>query len=83
MFKALGVNWAGTLLGCVGLVLVPIPIFFYKYGARIRQKSKFAPGLDLMAGAGAGESAPVNGGDELADGNVASEEVNGEKKVVN
>ncbi|MCJ1390433.1 hypothetical protein MMC18_003292 [Xylographa bjoerkii] len=43
MFSALGVNWAGTLLGCVALLLVPIPIVFLKYGARIRQKSKFAP----------------------------------------
>jgi DHA1 family multidrug resistance protein-like MFS transporter len=43
MFKALGINWAGTLLGCVGMVLVPIPIIFYKYGHRIREKSSFAP----------------------------------------
>ena len=25
MFNALGVNWAGTLLGCVAAVLIPIP----------------------------------------------------------
>ena len=43
MFKALGINWAGTLLGCVAVVLVPIPVIFYKYGAKIRAKSKFAP----------------------------------------
>lgn len=43
MFDALGVNWAGTLLGCVAFCLVPIPIAFYYYGARIRQKSAFAP----------------------------------------
>ena len=43
MFKALGVNWAGTLLGCVALVLVPIPVIFYKYGGKIRQRSNFAP----------------------------------------
>jgi DHA1 family multidrug resistance protein-like MFS transporter len=45
MFEDLGVNWAGTLLGCVALLLVPIPIIFYKYGAQIRKKSKFAPSL--------------------------------------
>ncbi|MCJ1283932.1 hypothetical protein MMC26_003263 [Xylographa opegraphella] len=45
MFNALGVNWAGTLLGCVAVVLVPIPIIFLKYGARIRRRSKFAPTL--------------------------------------
>lgn len=43
MFKSLGVNWSGTLLGCVAAVMVPIPILFYKYGAKIRQRSAFAP----------------------------------------
>jgi DHA1 family multidrug resistance protein-like MFS transporter len=39
----MGVNWAGTMLGCVAIVLIPIPVFFYFYGAKLRQKSKFAP----------------------------------------
>ena len=43
MFAAMGVNWAGTMLGIVALVLVPIPVIFIKYGAKIREKSKFAP----------------------------------------
>lgn len=43
MFASLHVNWAGTLLGCVAMCLVPIPIAFYFYGARIRQNSAFAP----------------------------------------
>lgn len=43
MFAALGVNWAGTLLGCVAVIMVPIPVLFYKYGHKIREKSKFAP----------------------------------------
>jgi DHA1 family multidrug resistance protein-like MFS transporter len=43
MFQALGVNWAGTLLGCVAMALVPIPILFYIYGAKIRERSAFAP----------------------------------------
>ena len=43
MFAALKVNWTGTLLGCVALILVPIPVIFYKYGAKIRSKSAFAP----------------------------------------
>jgi len=48
MFKSLGVNWAGTLLGCVALVLVPIPVGFYFYGAKIREKSAFAPTKPTM-----------------------------------
>lgn len=43
MFNALKVNWTGTLLGCVAAVLVPIPVIFWKYGATIRTKSRFAP----------------------------------------
>ena len=43
MFDALGVNWAGTLLGCVALLLVPIPVVFWRYGAKIRARSSFAP----------------------------------------
>jgi MFS transporter, DHA1 family, multidrug resistance protein len=34
---------AGTLVGLVALVLAPMPFLFYKYGARIRASSKFAP----------------------------------------
>lgn len=43
MFDAMGVQWVGTLLGCVAALLVPIPVVFYLYGAKIRQKSTFAP----------------------------------------
>jgi len=39
MYKALGPNWAGTLLGLLQVVSIPIPFLFYKYGHRIRQKS--------------------------------------------
>lgn len=43
MFDALKVNWTGTLLGCVALVLVPIPVVFYKFGHKLRARSSFAP----------------------------------------
>jgi DHA1 family multidrug resistance protein-like MFS transporter len=41
-FNALGVNWTGTLLGCVAAILMPIPLLFYLYGPKTRAKSKFA-----------------------------------------
>ncbi|THH13906.1 hypothetical protein EW146_g6361 [Bondarzewia mesenterica] len=47
MFEGMHINWASTLIGCVGLLLAPMPFLFYKYGTRIRQKSKFAPCIDL------------------------------------
>ncbi len=39
----LGVNWACTLIGLVGLVFAPSPFLFYKYGPRVRMSSKFSP----------------------------------------
>ncbi|OCK83275.1 major facilitator superfamily transporter [Lepidopterella palustris CBS 459.81] len=43
MFKGMGVQWASTLLGIIAALLVPVPIWFLYSGAKIREKSKFAP----------------------------------------
>lgn len=40
MYGAMGARWAGTLLGILEVVLVPIPVVFYFWGDRIRGKSK-------------------------------------------
>jgi hypothetical protein len=40
MFSNLGIQWAGTLLGCIAAVMIPIPIIFWFYGAALRQKSR-------------------------------------------
>ncbi|KAI0148863.1 major facilitator superfamily transporter [Pestalotiopsis sp. NC0098] len=39
MYATLSPQWAGTLLGLLEVAMIPIPIIFYKYGARIRAKS--------------------------------------------
>lgn len=36
-----------TLLGCVALLLTPMPFIFYYFGRRIRATSKFAPAPDI------------------------------------
>ncbi|CEQ42531.1 SPOSA6832_04353, partial [Sporobolomyces salmonicolor] len=46
-FAAMGVNWACSLYAFVGLAISPSPFLFYKYGAKIRERSRFAPALDL------------------------------------
>lgn len=50
MFHGLGVQWACTLLGCIGIILAPSPFVFYKYGPRLREKSTYAPCLDIQIG---------------------------------
>lgn len=46
MFDALGVGGGGSLIGGVAALLAPIPFIFYKYGAPIRKRSRFAPTPD-------------------------------------
>lgn len=43
MFQNLGTGWGNTLLGCLAAVLIPVPVAFYYFGARIRAKSRFVP----------------------------------------
>ncbi|KIK56943.1 hypothetical protein GYMLUDRAFT_173629 [Collybiopsis luxurians FD-317 M1] len=47
MYNNLGIQWASTLIALISLLMAPIPFLFYKYGAKIRERSKFAPCLDL------------------------------------
>lgn len=42
MFNNLGIQWAGTLLGCLAAVMVPIPICFLLFGAKLRSKSAYS-----------------------------------------
>lgn len=42
MFTNMHINWAGTLLGCIAAVLMPVPFLFYKYGHIVRHKSSYA-----------------------------------------
>lgn len=39
LYRTLGPNWAGTLLGLLEVMIIPIPFLFYRYGAKIRAKS--------------------------------------------
>ena len=45
MFENMGIQWAATLLGCIAAILIPVPIAFYLYGPKLRQKSKWALSL--------------------------------------
>jgi len=43
MYTKLGVGWASSLLGFLGLLFVPIPFVLYTYGGTLRKNhSKYA-----------------------------------------
>ncbi|OBZ78052.1 hypothetical protein A0H81_01678 [Grifola frondosa] len=68
MFRKLGINWACTLIGLLGLLLSPSPFLFYKFGPWIRTKSRFSPCYDLLVAKEieAEEAAAAAKGDEKA-----------------
>ncbi|AQZ12367.1 hypothetical protein BZL39_D04280 [Zygosaccharomyces parabailii] len=42
MFHTMGTNWAGLLLGLFAAAMAPVPLLFFKFGKRIRVKSRYA-----------------------------------------
>ncbi|KAJ5745657.1 hypothetical protein N7520_010839 [Penicillium odoratum] len=42
MYNNLGYHWATSLLAFLTLAMLPFPYIFFRYGSRIRQKSRFA-----------------------------------------
>ena len=38
MFVNMKIQWVDILLGCVSVVLLPVPFLFYSYGRKIREK---------------------------------------------
>lgn len=50
MFHNEGIQWAGTIMGCLTSILALVPFIFYFWGKRIRGLSKFAAevGIDQM-----------------------------------
>lgn len=72
MFDGMGIQWASTMLGCVALVLVPMPAVFYMFGKRLRAKSKFAPASDIAQDKRRDEEARI--GSETISSDVASGE---------
>jgi DHA1 family multidrug resistance protein-like MFS transporter len=44
MYQGIGVHWTMTLLAIIAFILAPAPLLFWKYGSRLRKKSKYAKG---------------------------------------
>ncbi|KAE8383476.1 major facilitator superfamily domain-containing protein [Aspergillus bertholletiae] len=41
MYSALGVGWGTSVLGFIAVAFIPVPVFFYIYGERIRESNVF------------------------------------------
>lgn len=41
-YKNMGTHWTITILGCISVLMTPIPYIFYFYGHTIRLRSKYA-----------------------------------------
>jgi len=41
-YKNMGPHWELTILGCISVLMTPIPYVFYKYGRNVRRRSKYA-----------------------------------------
>lgn len=70
MFDGMGIQWASTLLGCVALLLAPMPVLFLMYGKKIRGRSKFAPAPDIQQDKRRDEEARAGGDSDPSDGAV-------------
>ncbi|KAJ5172022.1 major facilitator superfamily domain-containing protein [Penicillium capsulatum] len=46
MFERLGIGPAASLLGGISCLLLPVPLLFMKFGAALRNRSRFALGRD-------------------------------------
>ena len=42
MYENLGTHWTLTVLGCISLLVLPIPYAFYKWGTMVRNRSPYA-----------------------------------------
>ncbi|EIW63711.1 MFS general substrate transporter [Trametes versicolor FP-101664 SS1] len=43
MYETLNPRWASTLLGCLALIMTPIPFVLRRYGHKLRRRSKYSP----------------------------------------
>ncbi|KAF2110798.1 major facilitator superfamily domain-containing protein [Lophiotrema nucula] len=41
MYETMGTGWATSVLGFVSITMLPIPFIFFRYGPRIRAKSRY------------------------------------------
>ncbi|CAF1646956.1 unnamed protein product, partial [Adineta ricciae] len=48
MYDKLGIHWATSIIAFLTLICAPFPFLFYKYGARIRKRCRFAAEVEQL-----------------------------------
>ncbi|THY81901.1 hypothetical protein D6C93_09393 [Aureobasidium pullulans] len=48
LYKTLGVDWGNFTLGCIAVLLIPIPALIYRYGAVLRKKTPWMTDVDQI-----------------------------------
>ncbi|CAO2650417.1 Nn.00g017090.m01.CDS01 [Neocucurbitaria sp. VM-36] len=48
MYDGLGIHWASSIPAFLAVACIPLPVLFYKYGAAIRKKCKYAAQADAF-----------------------------------
>lgn len=48
MYAGLGIHWASSIPAFLAVACIPLPLLFYKYGASIRKKCKYAAQADAF-----------------------------------
>ncbi|OTA54163.1 MFS general substrate transporter [Hypoxylon sp. EC38] len=68
MYQNLGIHWASSIPAFLALACVPFPFLFYKYGAAVRKRCKFAAqSAAFMAKLAESQAAASSGQEESED----------------
>jgi len=72
MYSRLGIHWASSIPAFLAIACVPLPILFYKYGASIRAKCKYAAQADAFMTRLRQQQEAKSGGAESKDNSPAA-----------
>ncbi|KAK5132922.1 MFS siderochrome iron transporter 1 [Meristemomyces frigidus] len=75
MYSRLGIHWASTIPAFLALACVPFPFLFYKYGASIRVKCKYAQESDAFMKKMANQMQESSNDDESSEQNMEKDDV--------
>jgi multidrug resistance protein len=67
MYARLGIHWASSIPAFLALACIPLPFLFYKYGASIRMKCKYAAQADAFMQKIRAKEAQQSAGDDSTD----------------